>query len=151
MKNKNRGVNNSNYKNGLHIWRWVKKVDCELCGKTKPINPIYTKYTRKLCDDCRYKFRKHAESKIKDGYRYIFKPDHPNKDIDGYVPEHRLLMENKIGRYLRKEEVVHHINHNRLDNRIENLMLIGSNSEHIKLHSQQLKKSRNKYNKYWTP
>jgi len=40
-----------------------------------------------------------------------------------YIREHRLIMENYIGRKLRYDEEIHHINGNSLDNRIENLML----------------------------
>lgn len=67
------------------------------------------------------------------GYRYIYNPTHPNCTQNGYVVEHRLVMEQSIKRYLRKKEVVHHINHNRLDNRIENLILFSSNGEHTRL------------------
>ena len=67
--------------------------------------------------------------KYSGGYRYIFNPDHPKnkgKSKHGdhmYVREHRLIMENHLGRILRRGEIVHHINGDRLDNRIENLEL----------------------------
>lgn len=51
-----------------------------------------------------------------------------------FVYEHRLVMELHIGRPLLSTEVVHHINHDRHDNRIENLELIASRSEHMKEH-----------------
>jgi hypothetical protein len=72
---------------------------------------------------------------INGGYIYIYSPNHPNKTSDGYVCEHRLVMERKIGRYLDKTEVVHHINHNKSDNRLKNLHLFSSSAEHtIKEH-----------------
>ena len=49
--------------------------------------------------------------------------------------EHRVVMENYLGRKLKTEEVVHHINGNYRDNRIENLRVM-SNSEHAKLHKK---------------
>ena len=49
--------------------------------------------------------------------------------------QHRLVMEAYIGRYLNKEEIIHHINGNKSDNRIENL-LITNNHEHLQYHSQ---------------
>lgn len=41
-----------------------------------------------------------------------------------YVYEHRLLMEQKLGRLLLKEEIIDHINNHKLDNRIENLQIL---------------------------
>jgi len=124
---------------------------CEFCGKEN------TKFVRK---DLKYRFCNqscNAKSRISllndrdrsgsknpawiggrkyngAGYVLIYKPDHPyhNDAKNIYVFEHRLVMEQKIGRFLGPHEVVHHINHKRDDNRPENLELFDSHSEHVK-------------------
>ena len=69
------------------------------------------------------------------GYKYILKPDHPHATKKGYVAEHRLVAEKKLGRYLEKYEDVHHINFKKIDNSPENLSVLTS-SEHSKLHAR---------------
>lgn len=65
------------------------------------------------------------------GYRRVSMPEHPEADMNGYVLEHRLVMEQKLGRRLRSGEQVHHINRIRIDNRPDNLILIFKQAHHI--------------------
>lgn len=67
------------------------------------------------------------------GYILIHSPEH-KYNVRGYVREHRLLVEKKIGRYLKPIEVIHHINEIKDDNRIENLMMFKNQKEHASFH-----------------
>lgn len=68
------------------------------------------------------------------GYIEIKSPKHPFKNKQGYVPEHRLVVEKHLGRYLTKDEVIHHINESHSDNRIENLYLFSKRWQHCVYH-----------------
>jgi len=67
------------------------------------------------------------------GYVIIFKHNHPYQQ-QGCVKRSRLIVEKKIGRYLKPAEVVHHINGIKEDDRIENLIVFTSQSAHIRFH-----------------
>lgn len=84
----------------------------------------------------------------KNGYIRVYCPDHPSlvpknqrrmEKANGgyyrknvYVWEHRLVMEEKLGRFLLPNEVVHHIDGNVQNNHPSNLELFQSNGEHLK-------------------
>lgn len=61
-------------------------------------------------------------------------PFYSMANYNGYTPEHRLVMAQFIGRPLLRTEVVHHINGDRKDNRLENLLLLPNSKAHMLLH-----------------
>ncbi len=67
----------------------------------------------------------------KDGYRVIC------FEGDKEIREHRFIVENNLGRSLKEEEIIHHKNGDKTDNRIENLE-ITNRKEHINIHRKDL-------------
>lgn len=76
-----------------------------------------------------YKTGKHISST---GYVRVLNPSHGRSS---YFFEHRLIMESHIGRKLMRHEVVHHVNGNKTDNRLENLQLM-QNCDHSRMHAK---------------
>jgi hypothetical protein len=72
---------------------------------------------------------------ISRGYIFVRAPDHSAANRNGYVPEHRIVMEEKIGRVLYDEERVHHIDFKPLNNSPWNLHLFKNNRQHHIYHS----------------
>lgn len=70
------------------------------------------------------------------GYVLVYAPEHPHKDSNGFVLEHRLVMETSIGRFLTEDEIVHHINGDKTDNQLCNLSLT-NRGEHARHHMNE--------------
>jgi hypothetical protein len=107
---------------------------CEHCGEgySKPKKLAYWQFEQQRF--CSRRCRGQAEKtrtpndQFKARYRQIKTPDGRR------LLEHRWVMEQHLGRPLRRSEQVHHINHDRLDNQIDNLELVSS-AEHAMRHT----------------
>lgn len=69
------------------------------------------------------------------GYYDVYFPEHPNARKNGCILLQTLVAEKMLGRYLHKEEVVHHKDFNRLNNAEDNLMVFASQSDHAYYHA----------------
>lgn len=107
----------------------VKRVTCSMPCRTEYYRELGILLTggRKGASNSRWKG---GRWKNDQGYMLVLCRDHPRADRHGYVREHRLVMEKHLRRFLTSDEVVHHVNHQRDDNRLENLKLYPSNGEH---------------------
>jgi len=77
-------------------------------------------------------------SYLRNGYIYVWCSKHPYS-YKGLYPEHRFVLEKKIGRFLKPGgECCHHLDRNRKNNDPDNLVLCATTSEHMrKYHSTQ--------------
>lgn len=124
------------------------QLNCCICNNLFLVSP-YRKQIAKYCSkECRIISQRKKISREKnhswkggryiDGYGYIrvLNKDHLYANSMGYVLEHRLIMENYLGRILARSELVHHVNGIKTDNRIENLELT-DRVNHMRLHAKK--------------
>lgn len=120
-----------NKKYGIHSLSEEKKQEA------------YRKIVAKRREKDNYRYTSGAEHHLwkggrtveANGYIAIYKPEYSGKKIrKNYVYEHRWVMEQALGRNLSKGEEIHHIDGDRKNNKLDNLMLFASKSEHLKYH-----------------
>lgn len=75
---------------------------------------------------------------IINGYEYEYQPNHPRATKNGCVYKHILVAEEILGRYLKPEEVVHHMDENRSNNTKDNLIVFRTKSNHTRFHKTGL-------------
>lgn len=126
----------------------VRKT-CEVCKKTYTTTVTITRQRQSRF--CSIQCAGKGNMVSKKGFtmlgdrKWLYLPDHP-KAHGSYYPEHRYVVEQSIGRILRTDEHVHHINRDKNDNRIDNLVIM-TQSEHAREHADE---SRKFAKEYWT-
>lgn len=70
---------------------------------------------------------------VYNGYVVIYSPGHPRATNSNRVFEHIVVAEKKLGRFIGRDEIVHHINGDKQDNRPDNLEVM-KRSAHVNYH-----------------
>jgi hypothetical protein len=104
---------------------------CKVCGEVAICKNLCEKHYGRLWRNGDPLKTKHTLKIFRDGYAFIKNWNHPKTGATGYMREHRLIMEKILNRYLLPEEIVHHKNGVKNDNRPDNLELIENQSKHI--------------------
>lgn len=109
---------------------------CETCQTPFRRTPRPDKTPRFCSLQCRTTHFKGNSFINKKGYVLVRMPEHPMANSTGYVLEHRLVMSRVLGRTLRADEHIHHIDENPVNNAPENLMIV-TPEEHRRIHNRK--------------
>ena len=99
---------------------------CANCSKSFTKQYKKPKFCSKKCSS---DFQK-GKFILKNGYKLIHLPEHHRADKYGYVREHIIVLEEKLGRKLLPKEVCHHIDGNKLNNNPNNLINFKDHATH---------------------
>ena len=118
--------------------KWTEEQKAKYRGEGNPF--FGKKHSQETKDKWSISRRTGKKLRTKKGkYIMLHKPEHSKADYKGYIYEHRYIIECQIGRQLKKEEIVHHINNNTSNNKITNLWLFNNQSKHATNHFNELK------------
>lgn len=70
----------------------------------------------------------------KNGYIRVWMPEH-HRAIRGYAMRHNIIAEQTLGRELLPNEIVHHINEKRNDDRADNYIIMPNHTAHVRFHN----------------
>lgn len=125
---------------GDRIYLWHA---CEGCGKERWVALKHRHPEFTLCRSCAR--RRNSRTGVNhprwkgghfqsNGYVFIYFPEHPQANCNGYIKLARLVLEQKLGRHLLPDEVTHHINGIKNDDMPWNLDVLKRN-DHNRLHA----------------
>ena len=121
------GCQEKHYSNGMcktHLYRFKRH------GDVQAHIPIRKGYPTGLLS----RSWRGGESRLRNGRVLIYAPGHPKASSCGlYVLRYVLIVEKHLGRFLNDDEIVHHINGDHTDDRLENLQVM-TRGEHNKVH-----------------
>lgn len=139
-------VRSKHQKNFFCSRECYKKYSCIKPKQCKQCNKIFLPKDTRVqfcCKQCCFDFvrntgiKKHNGFWYENGYKVLY-------NNGNSIKEHIYIMEQHIGRKLLPNEVVHHIDKDKTNNNISNLLLL-TQSEHSKLHRELDKKSGKKF------
>lgn len=116
----------------------IKPKECEYCGTTYVPQRKTTRYCSIACKSKARIGKARSAFWYENGYRVLSLGDGVG------IKEHIKIMQDHIGRKLKANEVVHHRNGIRDDNRLRNLQLL-TRGEHSRLHREKEKKAEIKH------
>lgn len=115
------------------VWSALRRLNIPIRSRSESTraawaNERYKSAIRRGADSAAWRGGRRRDAR---GYIYIYSPNHPYATKAHCVMEHRLVVEEELGRYLLPSEKVHHKNKIKNDNRPENLEVFSCQAAHL--------------------